>query len=68
MEKKIALTLDRALEERGMTRYELAKRTGTHFQTIDNYYKSKVTRYDSDILLRICVALNCDIGDIIKII
>jgi len=68
MEKRIVLALDKALEERGITRYELAKRANTYFHTIDNYYKNKVVRYDSDLLLRICVALDCDIGDIIKII
>jgi putative transcriptional regulator len=68
VKKRIVLNLEEELRARGITRYELAKRMGTHFQTIDNYYKNKVIRYDSDILLRICVALDCDIGDIIKII
>ena len=54
------------LEKRGMTRYELAKRTEIKFQTIDRYYKNHVIRYDSYILDRICTALECDISDILE--
>ncbi|MBE6933025.1 MAG: helix-turn-helix transcriptional regulator [Ruminococcaceae bacterium] len=61
----IRLTLDKALEYAGMTRYELAKRTGIQYQIIDNYYKNKVKRYDSYVLERICDALDCQIADII---
>ncbi|MBO5261952.1 MAG: helix-turn-helix transcriptional regulator [Clostridia bacterium] len=62
----IRLTIDKCLEKQGITRYELSKRTGIRFQIIDNYYKNKVVRYDSDILNRICIALSCDISDILK--
>ncbi len=61
----ITLTLNIALEERNMTRYELAKRTGIQYQVIDNYYKNKVKRYDSFVLDRICDALDCEIQEII---
>ncbi len=61
----IILTLDKALEKAGVTRYELAKRTGIQYQIIDNYFKNKVKRYDSYVLNRICEALNCEIKDII---
>ncbi len=62
----IRLTVDKALEKYGLTRYELGKRTGIQYQIIDNYYKNKVKRYDSDILDRICCALDCQISDIIE--
>ncbi len=61
----IRLTLDKYLDSRGITRYELAKRTGIRFQVLDNYYKNKVVRYDSYILDKICTALSCDIGEIL---
>ncbi len=61
----IILTLDEMLEKRGITRYELAKRTGIQYQVIDNYYKNKVKRYDSFVLDRMCEAMDCDIQDII---
>lgn len=62
----ITLTLEKLLEEKKITRYELAKRTGIKFQIIDNYYKNRVVRYDSYILDKICAALDCDISDLIE--
>ncbi|MBQ8432854.1 MAG: helix-turn-helix transcriptional regulator [Clostridia bacterium] len=62
----IRLTLDKYLDQQGITRYELAKRTGIRFQIVDNYYKNRVVRYDSDVLDRICRALACDISDLIE--
>ena len=62
----VRLTIDKMLEKRGITRYELAKRTEIKFQTIDRYYKNRVIRYDSYILDRICSVLECNVGDIIE--
>ena len=61
------ICLDKALEKHGISRYELAKRTGIQYQIIDNYYKNKVKRYDSFVLERICVAMECEISDIIEL-
>ena len=61
----VKLTLDEYLKKADITRYELAKRSGIKYQIIDNYYKNNVIRYDSDILDRICLALDCKIADII---
>lgn len=62
----IRITLDTLLEQRGVSRYELAKRTGIQYQIIDNYYKNRVKRYDSYVLERICDALDCTVSDIIE--
>ena len=62
----VKLVIDQYLDKNGITRYELAKRTGIKFQTIDKYYKNNVIRYDSYILDRICIALNCEISDILE--
>ena len=62
----VRLTIDKCLKKRGITRYELAKRTEIKFQTIDRYYKNRVVRYDSYILDKICEALDCEISDIIE--
>ena len=62
----VKLTIDKYLDKHGITRYELAKRTDVKFQTIDRYYKNRVVRYDSYILDRICVALECNISDILE--
>ena len=62
----VKLTLDKQLEKCGITRYELSKRTGIIYHTIDSYYKNQVVRYDSYILNNFCDALNCEISDIIE--
>lgn len=62
----VRLKIDKYLSERGITRYELSKRTDIKFQTLDRYYKNIVVRYDSYILDRICAALECNISDIIE--
>lgn len=63
----IRICLDSVLSKRNITRYELSKRTGIQYQIIDNYFKNKVKRYDGYVLERFCVALDCEIGDILKI-
>ena len=64
----IQIVLDQMLEKRKMTRYELAKRSNTAYPTLDKYYKNKVIRYDKNILLKICTVLDCEPGDIIRLV
>ena len=65
--KTIRIGLDDLLREQGITRYELSKRTAIKFQTIDNYYKNKAIRYDSETLLKMCTELGCGIEELIQI-
>ena len=62
----VKLTLNKYLDQNGITRYQLSKAAGIGYPIIDKYYKNAVTRYDSFILDRICTALHCDISDIIS--
>ena len=68
MEKAIRLTLDEILERESITRYELAKRAKIRYPIIDKYYKNKAARYDSEIIRRICLALDCTPGDLIRLV
>lgn len=62
----IKLTVDKYIDNKGISRYELSKRSGISYQIIDKYYKNKVVRYDSYVLDKICQAAGCDISDIIE--
>ena len=64
----IRLCLKEVLDERGISRYELSRRTDIQYQIIDKYYKNKVVRYDSALLLKMCIALDCEIGDLIEVV
>ena len=68
MEGKIQIALDQMLQNKNLTRYALSKQTGIQYQTIDKYYKNKVFKYDSELLYKMCSALDCEVGDILKII
>ena len=53
------------LKEKGITRYELAKRIGVTYPTIDNIYKGLSTSIKFDILESICKELDCSLDDIL---
>ena len=61
----IEMRLAQILEEKGISRYALAKRTGTRFEVIDRWYNGNMEKMDMDILARICYVLDCDVSDIL---
>lgn len=65
---QVQLCLDRFLIEKGVSRYELSKRSGILYPVVDRYYKNQVQRYDRYVLSRFCTVLECDISDIIEVV
>lgn len=59
------LSIQQKLKEKGITRYELAKRIDVSYPTIDSIYKGKSTSIKFEILESICKELNCTPNDII---
>lgn len=55
------------LDNAKLTRYELAKRLGLNYKTVDNMYKGKTTQIRLDVLEELCHELNCTPGDILII-
>lgn len=66
--KVIRLRLDTLLDEAGMNRSVFSKKAGISYPVVDRYYRNKVYQYDSNILLQICLTLNCNIGDLLEIV
>lgn len=63
---KIRINLRSILEEKGVTRNQLAKLTSTRFEVVNKWYEGEVERIDADVLARFCYVLGCEISDIIK--
>lgn len=63
---KVTIHLRELIEERGITRYRLAKLADTRFEVVEKWCSGKVERIDSDVLARFCYILDCEITDIIK--
>lgn len=59
------ISIQSIMEEKGITRYELAKCIGVTYPTIDNIYKGASTSIKLEILEAICIELGCTPNDII---
>lgn len=46
----------------------MVKRTGLHHQVIERYTNDDITRFDRDILAKICYILDCKLEDIMTYI
>ena len=60
------LNIKKKLEENNMSRYELAKRIGVTYPTIDNIYKGKSTSIKLEIFELICKELKCSPIEILE--
>lgn len=63
---RISIHLKDLIEERGITRYRLAKLADTRFEVVEKWCNGTVERIDIDILARFCYILDCEITDIVK--
>lgn len=59
------INIKNKLDEKSISRYELAKRIGVTYPTIDNIYKGTSTSIKFNILEDICKELNCTPNDIL---
>lgn len=64
----IALHLREIMEERGITRNQLAKRIDARFEVVNKWYQGELEKMDLDILARICYALDCTTEDLLEYI
>lgn len=59
------INIQNKLKQKNMSRYELAKRIGVTYPTIDAIYKGKSTSIKLEILDAICSELNCTPNEIL---
>lgn len=62
----IRIKLDELLKKSGMSKNKLSHRAEMQHTQINNFCKNKITRLDTDVLARICTALNCNISDLLE--
>lgn len=59
------INIKQKLEEKGVSRYELAKNVGVTYPTIDNIYKGNSSSIKLEILESICKELDCSLDEIL---
>ena len=64
----IKTRLKEIMEEKGITRYRLAKLADTRFEVVEKWCSGSIERIDTDVLARFCYILRCNVSDIIEYI
>ena len=62
---QITLKLRERMDEKGISRYNLAGRINTRFEVVNKWYNGKVEKIDLDVLARIFFVLNCRVEDLL---
>jgi len=64
----IKIKLDELIKEAGISKNKLSHKAEMQRTQINNYCNNKITRLDTDVLARICTALECEIGDLLEFV
>lgn len=62
----INVKLDKIMNDRNISTYELSTKANVRFQTIKALRNNESTRIDFNVLAKLCFTLNCRIQDIIE--
>lgn len=60
--------LNELIEERKISKNKLAQRAELQRTQLNKYCKNQITRFDADVLARLCTVLECEIGDLLEFI
>lgn len=52
------------MRKRNLTKSQIVKRTGLHNQIIERYANGTITRFDKEVLAKLCYVLNCSLNEI----
>jgi len=64
----IHIKLDQLIEKSNISKNKLSQRAEMQRTQLNNYCNNKVTRFDADVLARLCTVLDCKIGDLLEFI
>jgi putative transcriptional regulator len=62
----ITCRLRQLLDKKRWSRYRLQKESGVTYPTLQALYHNKSKGYRSDVLDKLCVALNCQLGELLQ--
>jgi putative transcriptional regulator len=62
----IEFHLQELLDASGMSKNKFCQRAEIQRSQLNGYLNSTITRLDTDVLIRICSTLDCDISDLIQ--
>lgn len=60
--------LSELIERRGISKNKLAQRAELQRTQLNKYCKNEVTRFDADVLARLCTVLDCEIGELLEFV
>lgn len=64
----IKIKLNELLEKSDMSKNKLSHRAEMQRTQINGYCNNEITRLDTDVLARICTALDCKIEDLLEFV
>ena len=64
----IKIKLNELLKKSGMSKNKLSHKAEMQRTQINGYCNNEITRLDTDVLARICTALDCKIEDLLEFI
>ena len=64
----IRIKLDELIKRSGISKNKLSHKAEMQRTQINNFCNNKITRLDTDVLARLCAALDCDISDLLEYI
>lgn len=62
----IIFNLKDLMDQKGITITQVVKKTGLHHKVVRRYYEGNATRYDKDVLSKLCFVVGCDLTDIMS--
>ena len=67
MNSEILFMINEVLSEKNLSKNWLEENANLQRSQLNSYANNKVKRIDLDVLARICIALNVEVGDLIKL-
>lgn len=64
----IKIKLNELLEKSGMSKNKLSHKAEMQRTQLNGYCNNEITRLDTDVLARICTALDCKIEDLLEFV